>query len=54
MSRTLGLCSASMVLVLGIITSACAADADDAQQREAAAARLFELPLYRELATREV
>jgi hypothetical protein len=31
-----------------------AADADTPEQREAAATRLFNVPLYRELATREV
>jgi hypothetical protein len=31
-----------------------AADEDVAQQRETAAARLFDVPLYRELATREI
>jgi hypothetical protein len=50
----LALRSAPMLLVLALMTLASAADTDDAQQREAAAARLFELPLYRELATREV
>src|SRR5215210_2174265 len=31
-----------------------AADEDIAQQRETAAAKLFDVPLYRELATREI
>lgn len=33
---------------------ASAADEDAAQQRETAAAKLFDVPLYRELATREI
>ena len=43
-----------LVLALALAPLACAAEAETAQQREAAAARLFDVPLYRELATREI
>jgi hypothetical protein len=44
-----------MGLVLALAAPlAGAAEPDTAQQREAAAAKLFEVPLYRELATREI
>lgn len=46
-----GLC---LMLALAVAPLACAAEAETAQQREAAAARLFDVPLYRELATREI
>jgi hypothetical protein len=43
-----------LVLALVIAPLAGAAETETAQQREAAAARLFDVPLYRELATREI
>lgn len=43
-----------LVLALGVAPVAGAVEPETAQQREAAAARLFDVPLYRELATREI
>jgi hypothetical protein len=43
-----------VVLVLAVAPVASAVETETAQQREAAAARLFDVPLYRELATREI
>jgi hypothetical protein len=46
-----GMC---LVLLLVLAPPVLAADAENAEQRELAAARLFDVPLYRELATREI
>ena len=43
-----------LVLALVVAPVASAVETETAQQREAAAARLFDVPLYRELATREI
>jgi hypothetical protein len=43
-----------LVGTLAAAAPAIAADVEAAQQREAAAAKLFDVPLYRELATREI
>ena len=43
-----------VVLALAVAPVASAVETETAQQREAAAARLFDVPLYRELATREI
>ena len=43
-----------LVLALAVAPVASAVETETAQQREAAAARLFHVPLYRELATREI
>jgi hypothetical protein len=44
---------AAAALVIGVVAGAHAADPDDGPRREAAT-RLFDVPLYRELATREI
>jgi hypothetical protein len=54
MSPTLAIPALYVALALSITPLARAAEAETAQQREAAAARLFDVPLYRELATREI
>jgi hypothetical protein len=46
-----GMCLAFLLMLAPPIS---AADAESAEQRECAAARLFDVPLYRELATREI
>jgi hypothetical protein len=43
-----------VVVALAVAPVASAVETETAQQREAAAARLFDVPLYRELATREI
>ncbi len=43
-----------LALAAAVAPFASAADEDAAQQRESAAAKLFDVPLYRELATREI
>jgi hypothetical protein len=43
----------AFALLIGVMAGAHAADSDDGPRREAAA-RLFDVPLYRELATREI
>jgi len=43
-----------LALALAVTPLVRAAEPDTEQQREAAAARLFDVPLYRELATREI
>jgi len=46
-----GMC---LALLLVLAPPVLAADAETNEQREVAAARLFDVPLYRELATREI
>jgi hypothetical protein len=46
-----GMC---LALLLVLAPPILAADAETTEQREVAAARLFDVPLYRELATREI
>src|SRR6476661_9856015 len=43
-----------LALLLVLAPPVLAADAETNEQREVAAARLFDVPLYRELATREI
>jgi hypothetical protein len=55
MMRTPGVILAVWLMLASISAPpAGAADEDGVQQRETAAARLFDVPLYRELATREI
>ncbi len=54
MKRYLACLSLWLALAAVAAPFANAADEDAAQQRESAAAKLFDVPLYRELATREI